>query len=312
MSDVTSSRDKGRKRPRGYARWTPRTSTSLVLDQVQEVLFDYDDYLPLSVRQIFYRLVASYDYPKTENAYANLCEYLVRARRARIIPFDSIRDDGIVVDGNDYYGSVADFMDAKQREARAYTRDRLEGQDCGIELWCEAVGMLNQLARTTAKYSVRVYSSGGFNSLTAIRAVVDRAVERPRNTVILHVGDYDPSGDSIFQAFAADAKAFFDIDKITLSQHIDVRRIALTPDQVAIYGLVTAPAKKSDGRSATWKGETCQLEALTPPELAEIVEDAIQDEIDFDTYQQQVRLEHADRIELRRALNPGPQPEGGS
>ena len=70
-----------------------------VLDQVQDVFDEYEDQLPLTIRQVFYRLVAAHGYEKTEQAYARLLYYLDRARRARIIPFERVRDDGIRGDG---------------------------------------------------------------------------------------------------------------------------------------------------------------------------------------------------------------------
>lgn len=83
MTGFTSGRENGsHRRPRGYADWRPQRKTQVILDQVAAVLDEYADYLPLTVRQIFYRLVGAYGYEKTERAYARLCEYLVRARRA--------------------------------------------------------------------------------------------------------------------------------------------------------------------------------------------------------------------------------------
>ena len=78
----------GAKRKRTRARgfiddWSPRNKTRALLNQVQAVLDEYADHLPLTNRQIFYRLVGKHDYPKTENAYNNLCEMLQKARRSR-------------------------------------------------------------------------------------------------------------------------------------------------------------------------------------------------------------------------------------
>ena len=69
----------------------------MLLGQVQAILVEYEDYLPLTVRQIFYRLVGAYGFEKTERAYERLGNHLVRARRAQIIRFDAIRDDGVSV-----------------------------------------------------------------------------------------------------------------------------------------------------------------------------------------------------------------------
>ena len=83
MCEATAGRNNGsRRRPKGYATWSPRKETRTILGQVDEVLREYRAHLPLTVRQIFYRLVGAFDYPKTEKAYNNLGDKLVRARRS--------------------------------------------------------------------------------------------------------------------------------------------------------------------------------------------------------------------------------------
>jgi len=58
------------------------------------VLAEYAEQLPLTLRQIFYRMVGAYGYEKTEQAYERLGETLNKARRARVIGMDAIRVDG--------------------------------------------------------------------------------------------------------------------------------------------------------------------------------------------------------------------------
>ena len=43
-------------RPRGFADWNPRPDTLALVGQVQAVLDEYREHLPLTVRQVFYRL----------------------------------------------------------------------------------------------------------------------------------------------------------------------------------------------------------------------------------------------------------------
>ena len=81
-------------RVRGFAPWSPGADTRDVLKLVRLVLIEYADYLPLTVRQIFYRLVGVHDYEKTEQGYKRLGEILNRARRAGLVSFDALRDDG--------------------------------------------------------------------------------------------------------------------------------------------------------------------------------------------------------------------------
>lgn len=71
-----------RTRPRGFVPWNP---SAALVDRVQAVLgvlAEYRAHLPLTNRQVFYRLVATRGYDKTEAAYARLCETVNRARRS--------------------------------------------------------------------------------------------------------------------------------------------------------------------------------------------------------------------------------------
>ena len=116
------------KRPKGYAPWRPQKKTTRLLFQVKQILREYRDHLPLTARQIFYRMVAAYDYPKTESAASSLNEYLVRARRAEMIDFDDIRDDGISVMAHAPYTDENTFYKHVHDEGKAYQRDKLGRQ----------------------------------------------------------------------------------------------------------------------------------------------------------------------------------------
>jgi hypothetical protein len=303
-------------RPKGYAPWSPAAATLEVLSQVRQVLDDYRDHLPLTVRQIFYRLVGQYDYEKTERAYARLCEYLVRARRAGLVSWTAIRDDGTVSEGGGGYSGETMFWRSVRSSADWYSRDRLHEQPFDIELWCEAAGMVPQLVRVADPYSVPVYSTGGFSSVTVTYEIAQRALGRDRPTLFLHVGDYDPSGESIFTAMTTDAASFLrsklydrtrDDDHLYLDRPVEDPtlpdlhpvRVALTAEQVDEYDLPTAPPKSSDTRSRNWHGETCQLEAMPPDELAELVRRTIEDRLDMDIYEQTIATEEEERERIK-------------
>lgn len=165
--------------------------------------------------------------------------------------------------------------------------------------------MMPQLARVANEFSVPVYSCGGFASLTAVRAIVDRAERRSRPTVFLHLGDFDPSGESIFDSMSEDAAAFLDRDRLLAVSRFIPQRVALTADQVTDYDLPTAPPKDTDSRTARWSGETCQLEALPPDVLADIVEESIERWLDPDVLAGHRAFEEEERTELLRALPAG-------
>ena len=74
------------KRHRGFIEnYQPRAATVDLIEHVQTVLRLYAGFPPLTIRQIFYRLVGASDetvgYEKTERAYKRLVEAIGKARR---------------------------------------------------------------------------------------------------------------------------------------------------------------------------------------------------------------------------------------
>jgi hypothetical protein len=178
--------------------------------------------------------------------------------------------------------------------AVAITLDRQARQECRILLWCEAGGMVPQLERIAHPFSVQVASSGGFDSLTSKHAIGEQLAEEP--TLVLHIGDHDPSGVHMFGSLGEDVQAFTDY----YGGNVEFIRLAVTPAQVAEYDLPTAPAKVTDRRAFT--GLTTQAEALDPRTLAELVQEAITSRIDMDVYRDVLRCEGMRRTELVEAL----------
>ena len=293
-------------RPRGYlGDYRPQAKTRQLLDRVLAVLSEYRAYWPLTVRQIFYRLVGAYGEPKTESFYARVCEHVANARRAHLIPFQAIRDDGGSVMRQEHFLDADDFFATIREMGATYKRDRLARQAAHIEVWCEAAGMVPQLATVANEYSIPVYSSSGFDSLTAKKTLSDRIAQISRHTVILHLGDFDPSGEAIFRSAAEDVRAFVLADRLDARADVEFVRLALTREQVGAYGLLTAPAKVTDSRSRAWRGETCQLEALAPDVLAALLSAEIESRFDADQLAYDVALEVAERRQIAYALPLG-------
>lgn len=306
---ITASRKTGRQR--GYIpSYRPQSKTLQLLDQALAVLEEYQEYWPLTCRQVFYRLVGAYGYDKTETAYGRLCHHLANARRGKLIPFSAIRDDGVTTMGLDHFEDREDFLRHIREIGEGYTRSKLAGQDLHLEVWCEASGMLPQLANVAEAYSVPVYSSGGFDSLTAKKRLADRICAIEKAAVILHLGDYDPSGLSIFDSVAEDVTAFVTADRPHGLVSVEFERIALTEPQVTAHDLPTAPAKSTDSRSKNWAGGTCQLEALPPDAIAAILKHAIERRIDWAQYHTDIEAEQRDRVMISGLL-PSPEGMGG-
>lgn len=287
------------KRPKGYIDWRPNDKWEPILDNVKSVLRENQTYAPgssLTVRQIFYALVGQYGFDKTEQAYNNLAEMLVKARRARLVSFNEIIDIGGTTGGGGHgYANLDRFLRGLGSWATYYDRDQFQAQPFHILAFCEAEGLVNTAGEMFGKYGVKLTGTGGFASLTVNHTLAMDIVRRDKPTIFMHLGDFDPSGVSIFESMSQDIGAFVadelgvDFDEETGETECDDDepgfrpvRIGLLPEHIDRWSLESAPPKKSDSRSANWVGETTQLEALKNPQLRSIIDEAIEPIIDWD------------------------------
>jgi len=309
---------KGRRMPNQikgyYPQWRPQKKTKILLAQVMNIFEIYRSQLPLTLRQVFYILVANYAYEKTERAYKRLGDHLNMARRAGWIPFNHLRDDSLHGYFGDGYKSEDAFWADIERRAKGFTLDKLENQDYKIRVHCEAVGMLPQLRRVCRPFSIPVYSCSGFDSLSVKHDLREEIITTKnyegKSTVILHLGDCDPSGASIFKdGMVADVLAFLeaDFEDLPYWEPEDVaifKRVAMLPNQAKDLGVPPAPPKKEDSRSKAWgDAPTYQLEAMPPDVLAEHLEVAIYDWLDLDQLEEDREAEIEKRAEILNDLH---------
>jgi hypothetical protein len=294
--DLLGGATRVKTRVRGFAPWSPQAATLELLEQVRAVLREYENYLPLTIRQIFYRLVSVHAYDKTEQAYERLCEHLNRARRARLISFEAIRDDTSIVSEPDHWTGVEQFWATVRVMAKDFKLDRNDGQRSRLVVTCEAAGMVPQLERVAHPFGVPVISGGGFDSTTDKHKFAVALAEHDRPTEVLDIGDHDASGAHKYLAFLEDVEAF----TRDLGGNATFTRLAVTPEQIRRYGLPTVPPKDTDNRA--FSGQTCQAEALAPDVLAQILRSAIEQRIDRRIYERVLSRERRVRRELLRLL----------
>jgi hypothetical protein len=304
------------KRHRGFIEnFRPRAATSELIERVQAVLAEYVDHLPLTIRQIFYRLIGartedgSVGYEKTEQAYKRLIEAIGKARRGGLIDFDAIRDDGVVRETPSGFDGIDNLMESIRWRVDHYSLNRQIGQPTFTIIGCEAAGMVPQLARVADPFGVSVISGGGFDSLTAKHDLAQEIAESVRPVRFLHIGDYDPSGVHVFSALDEDVRAF--LRRLNPDAQIVPERIAVLPKHVLPvaqggFGLQTAPKKGTDNRSFDGIGDdpnaTVQAEALDPADLADLVEAALRSGWDEDAADRLAEREADERERLQRWL----------
>jgi hypothetical protein len=289
----------------------PHKPTLVLFDHVNAILTEYLRQLPLSLRQIYYRLVAAYGYPKTKNFYDKLSALLTKARRARWestqgrLWFDCIRDDTFNRQVPFYYVDERDFWGYAKLRAMDFRLDRMENQERRIVLWCEAAGMFPQFVRLANPYGIGVYCSGGFDRVTSKRQLGIEWAKRKQPITVIHVGDHDPSGIHIFEAVAMDIIAFAKATALAegyAEPDVEFVRLAITPQQAALHDIPdNGEPKITDRRSFERFALRCssdagaeyvdcdptitwQAEALPPDLLSQMISEAIATRIDAQAF----------------------------
>jgi len=284
------------KRPRGFIEnWKPTPPIAALISNVKTILKDNADIAPLTLRQIFYMLHSSYKYEKTEKNYKRLCETMNKARRARLVSMSDIRDDGLRRNTPHGWLDERQLVETFISAGEHFKLHRQQGQETHLMVWCEAGGMLPQLANYCEHYGVPVLSSGGFDSVTtkhnfALEAAEFNAVE------ILHIGDHDPSGVHMCSSLGEDLDAFTEY----FGGIIEMTRLAVVPAQIDAMNLPSSPAKRTDNRS--FSGLTTQAEAIPPRRLKSIVQDAITSRIDLGQFEVILERETEIRASLGKRL----------
>jgi hypothetical protein len=258
-----------------------------LLERAAAIVESYDTLVTL--RQLFYRLVAALLLPNTTNAYKALSKHTAEARRAGSFP--ALMDRGRTIHRYQTFSSAA----AARRWLQAiYRRDRTKGQTVSLYLGVEKAGIVAQLQEWFGELGVPVLALGGYSSQTYVDDVVADAAAAKRRAVLLYAGDHDPSGEDIDRDFLARTDCF-DV----------VRRVALSADQVVRYALPPQPGKATDSRAAGFiarHGHLVQVEldALPPDVLRELFTTAIAEFWETAKYKKALVREAAERRTLKR------------
>jgi hypothetical protein len=264
-----------------------RTAWAPVLERARAIVESYDT--AVTLRQLFYRLVAEALIANTRSAYQHLSRLTAIARRAGTFPRLVDRTRGI-----DRHLFWDDPADARRWLATRYRRDRTAGQVWALFLVAEKDSVAGLVSAWYLDLGVRVFALRGYSSESLAEEVRDELDADPRPGVCLYLGDHDPSGEHIDQDFIRRVDAF-----------AHVERVALTAEQVEAYDLPPMPGKETDARAAAFEARhgvlrQVEVEALPPDELRRLCDAAIARYVDQAVYQAVLRREARDRRQLTR------------
>ncbi|MBM3147242.1 MAG: hypothetical protein FJ000_05020, partial [Actinobacteria bacterium] len=187
-----------------------RTCWKDVLAQARTIVESYED-TGVTLRQLFYRLVAAELVPNTKNAYQTLSKRSAEARR-----------DGTFPDLIDHTRQIHRYLSYRSPEAALadlrsfYRRDRTEGQMQTVYIGVEKNGMVEQLQSWFGDLGLPILALGGYASQAYVKQVYQDACREGREAVLLYAGDFDPSGEDIPRDFAERAGCFDEVHRVAL------------------------------------------------------------------------------------------------
>ncbi|GAI68310.1 unnamed protein product, partial [marine sediment metagenome] len=235
------------------------------LAQVQEILDSYD--FALTLRQIYYQLVARQFIPNEQRYYKKLSRLCVAGRNEGILPEDKFTDRTRVFDK---LSSWLDFKDFMNTVKNSYHKDMWQNQDRYLEIWTEKDALRSVINIITHRYDVGLQIARGQYPRTCIYETSLRyKAQSDKKCLLYYFGDYDPSGLTIYNS----------IKERLIKFGVDIEipgRIALTEEQIEKYKLPSDRAKKSDPNykkfiEKTGSDRVVELDSLPPDILRKII-----------------------------------------
>lgn len=210
----------------------PRRSWDPIIARAAEIVRSYD--IPVTLRQLFYRLVSEGLIPNETTPYNQLSYKTAEFRRKGEFPplFDRGRSISQPNSWSSATAGLAEFVD------HHFRLDRTAGQDMSIWLVVEKNALAGLIEAWFEDYGVPVVALGGYGSQSIEADVIDQVDRDGRPAVLIIAGDFDASGMDITRHFLEKTDCWED-------QH----RIGLSVEQVESLRLPVLVGKCLDARS---------------------------------------------------------------
>lgn len=247
---------------------------------------------PMTVRQVFYRLVSLGVIEKTEGEYkATVVRLLTSMRREGDIPFGWIADNTRWMRKPRTWSSLDQAL---RTTAQFYRRSLWDSQRDYVEVWLEKDALAGVVYEVTEEWDVPLMVTRGYPSLSFLYEAAEAIAAYEKPTFLYYFGDYDPSGLDISRAVNEGIREFAPYADLHFT------RVAVTPEQIADWDLPTRPTKASDTRSRFFEGESVEVDAIPPNQLRDLVEQCITGHVDFHALEVMQVAEQSERDLLMR------------
>ena len=143
-----------------------------IVEATNKILGEYS--YPLTLRQIYYRLVSSGLIPNNRSAYNGLSSWLVTAREEGAIDDSKIEDRSrSVIAGVQGYRSPGSFVESAKNWIHElgddYHANLWASQDVYVEVWVEKDALSQVIARAAEPFRITICPSRGYSSYSYLK-----------------------------------------------------------------------------------------------------------------------------------------------
>lgn len=270
-----------------YQRFNFTDKVLVLIDTMNEIIEEYQGKgFTLTVRQLYYQLVARDIIENNLRSYKRITSIANDARLAGLMDWDAIEDRTRAFVRRTRWLNGKHILNAA---AQSYHVDMWERQPRRVFCIIEKEALVGVLTPTCQKFDTPLLAARGYPSSTVLR---EFAIEDiipsigDQDITVLHLGDHDPSGMDMTRDLT---------DRISMftRKSVEIVRLALNMEQVEEHKPPPNPAKTTDSRFVQYQqefgDESWELDALKPEYLAELVADQIEERIDPDQWEADLR-----------------------
>ncbi len=306
-----------------YRAYNPKPETILIIERANEILDEYAEQgFNLTLRQLYYQFIARDLFPDsyinpTEGTKNNISSYnklkgiVSAAREGGMIDWDRLVDRGRSSENRSHWRDASHFI---RTVTPQFTTDLWRDQPKRVEVWVEKDALSDVIERACRPLDVPFTACKGYMSASTMwDAAHNRMLhnwnEYNQETVVLHLGDHDPSGIDMTRDIEERLNMFASqTDTAYLDSQgnptITVQRIALTRAQVTRYAPPPNPAKEIDPRFRDYEAihgaQSWELDALSPQVIMDLITSRIRPHMDREIFKDALRTELSERNHLRK------------
>jgi hypothetical protein len=271
-----------------------RPETLAVIKQANDIIIEYiNQGFDLTLRQLYYQFVAKGFIPNTERDYKRLGSIVNDARLCGLMNWEAIVDRTRFKRSNSHWRNPASVL---KSAGDSFEYDKWHDQKKRYQVWIEKDALIGILDDICPGFDVPYLSCRGYVSQSEMwrgsQTMVSHYQSFGQETVILYLGDHDPSGINMVSDISSRLATFCIRHGVVPP---DIKCLALNMDQIKQYNPPPNPAKMSDSRAPAYVKEygydSWELDALDPTVLADLVKDELTDIIDWDKFDATVERE---------------------